>query len=144
MKFFIVNQLIVCVRLERAYSFTFKFMRYTVDHIDNQATLLLHETHLNAENSPDLKGELVVLCRSGIDVLFVDMGEVIYCDSSGLSAMLMAHREMAVAGGYAIYYSLSPEVNSLIELARLDRVLYIYPTKEEALTDLAGSEDEDE
>ncbi len=48
-------------------------MRYTVDHIDSRATLLLHEAHLNAENSPDLKGELVVLCRSGIDVLFVDM-----------------------------------------------------------------------
>ena len=117
-------------------------MRYTVDHIDNQATLMLHETHLNAENSPDLKGEMVVLCRSGIDVLFVDLGEVIYCDSSGLSAMLMAHREMAAAGGYAIYYSLSPEVSSLIELARLDRVLFIYPTKEEALADLAGEEEE--
>ncbi|MCE2504447.1 MAG: STAS domain-containing protein [Chlorobi bacterium] len=112
-------------------------MRYTVDHIDSQ-------THLNSKYSPDLKGELIVLCRSGIDVLFVDMSEVIYCDSSGLSAMLMAHREMTAAGGYAIYYSLSPEVNSLIELARLDRVLYIYPTKEEALADLAGNDSEEE
>ncbi len=117
-------------------------MRYTVDHIDNQATLILHESHLNAENSSSLKGELIVLCRSGIDVLFVDLGEVIYCDSSGLSAMLMAHREMAAAGGYAIYYSLSPEVAGLIELARLDRVLYIYPTKEEALSDLEQADED--
>ncbi len=119
-------------------------MRYTVDHIDNQATLVLHETHLNAENSADLKGELVVLGRSGIDVLFIDMGEVVYCDSSGLSALLMAHREMKTAGGYAIIVSLSPEVDSLIKLARLDRVLYIYETKDEALADLAANDgDED-
>lgn len=119
-------------------------MRYTVDHIDNQATLVLHETHLNAENSADLKGELVVLGRSGIDVLFIDMGEVVYCDSSGLSALLMAHREMKTVGGYAIIVSLSPEVDSLIKLARLDRVLYIYETKDEALADLAANDGEED
>ena len=71
-------------------------MRYTVDHVDSRATLTLHESHLTADNSPDLKGELVVLCRSGIDVLFIDMSEVIFCDSSGLSSLLMAHREMRI------------------------------------------------
>lgn len=119
-------------------------MRYTVDHIDNQATLVLHESHLNAENSSDLKGELVILGRSGIDVLFIDMGEVIHCDSSGLSALLMAHREMKTVGGYAILVSLSPEVDSLIKLAQLDRVLYIYETKEEALADLESTENDEE
>ena len=118
-------------------------MRYTVDHIDNQATIALHETHLNAENSASLKGELVVLCRSGIDVLFIDMGEVVYCDSSGLSSLLMAHREMKTVGGYSIVVSLSPEVDSLMKLARLDRVLYIYETKEDALADLEASDDVD-
>ncbi len=118
-------------------------MRFTVDHIDNRATLILHETHLNAENSGDLKGELIVLCKSGVDVLFIDMGEVVFCDSSGISALLMAHREMGNLGGYSILVSLSPEIERLVSLARLDRVLYIYPTKEEALVDLA-SDDEDE
>lgn len=116
-------------------------MRYTVDHIDTRATLMLHETHLNAENTGDFKGELIILCRSGIDVLFIDMSEVIHCDSSGISALLMAHREMSNAGGYSILVGLSPEVEGMIELARLDRVLYIYPTKEDALEDLAPDED---
>lgn len=118
-------------------------MRYTVDHVDNQATIVLHETHLNAENSASLKGELVVLCRSGIDVLFIDMGEVIFCDSSGLSSLLMAHREMKTIGGYSILVSLSPEADSLIKLARLDRVLYIYETKEDALADIQADQGED-
>ena len=117
-------------------------MRYTVDHIDSRATVTLHETHLNAENSPDLKGELVVLCRSGIDVLFIDMMEVVACDSSGISALLMAHREMSTAGGYSILVGLSPEVERLLTLARLDRVLFTYPTKEEALADIDAEDDD--
>lgn len=118
-------------------------MRYTVDHIDSRATLILHESHLNAENSSELKGELIVLCKSGIDVLFIDMGEVVYCDSSGLSALLMAHREMSNKAGYSILVSLSPEVERLTNLARLDRVLFIYPTKEDALADIDQSEEDD-
>ena len=117
-------------------------MRYTVDHVDSRATVTLHEERLDAETSSDLKGELVVLCRSGIDVLFIDMTEVIACDSSGISALLMAHRAMSGQGGYSILYGLSPEIEQLVELARLDRVLYIYPTKEEALADIEAQDSE--
>ncbi len=116
-------------------------MRYTVDHIDNTATVFLHEERLDATNSSDFKGELVVLCRSGIEVLFIDMSEVMFCDSTGLSSMLLAHREMSATGGYSILVNLTPKVTGLIEIAQLDRVLYIYDTKEDALSDLNAEED---
>ena len=119
-------------------------MRTTIDHVDTNATVLLHEQQITAANSSDLKGELVVLCRSGIDVLFIDMTEVTFCDSSGISALLLAHREMSNKGGYSILVGLSPEVEQLLQLARLDRVLFTYPTKEEALEDLARASDEGE
>jgi anti-anti-sigma factor len=90
-----------------------------------------------------LKGELLILCSSGIEVLFVDMGEVNYCDSTGLSALLLAHREMKNNQGYAILVGLSDKVAALVEIAQLDRVLYIYPTREEALADLQGETDVD-
>ena len=35
-------------------------------------------------NSAEFKGELLPLCRSGIEVLFIDLCEVTFCDSSGL------------------------------------------------------------
>jgi len=119
-------------------------MHYSIDHVDNTATLRLHESRLDAANSAEFKGELVVLCRSGIEVLFIDLSEVDSCDSAGLGAMLLAHREMKASSGLAIFVSLTERVNSLIELAQLDRVLYIYPTREEALADLHSQDGEDE
>lgn len=113
-------------------------MKYTVDRTDSNATLRLHEERLDATNTGDLKGELLILCSSDINVLFVDLSEVNYCDSAGLSALLLAHREMKNQQGYAIFVGLSDRVSSLVEIAQLDRVLYIYPDKEEALADLQG------
>src|SRR5688500_4535133 len=115
-------------------------MRYTVDRSDKAATVKLHEDRLDASNSGDLKGELLILCSSGIEVLFMDLSEVNYCDSTGLSALLLAHREMKTAGGYAILVALTDKVCSLIEIAQLDRVLYIYKSREEAVADLEGGE----
>lgn len=116
-------------------------MKYTIDRSDNSATVRLHVDRLDAANTGALKGELLILASSGIEVLFIDLSEVNYCDSTGLSALLLAHREMKNVGGYAILLSLTDKVQSLIEIAQLDRVLYIYPSREEALADLSGSGD---
>ena len=121
-------------------------MRYTVDRSDDAATLKLHEERLDATNSGDLKGELLILCSSGVEILFVDLSEVNFSDSAGLSAMLLVHREMKSVNGYAIFVGLTDRVKALVELAQLDRVLYIYPTREDALADLesGGDDDDDE
>lgn len=119
-------------------------MKYTVDRTDNTATLRLHEPRLDASNSGELKGAMLILCSSGIDVLFIDMTEVEACDSTGMSALLLVHREMKNHNGYAILHNLTERAESMIQLAQLDRVLYIYPTKEEALADLRGEDDPDD
>lgn len=118
-------------------------MRYTLDHEDNTATMNLHEERLDATNSPEFKAELLLHTRSGVEVFFIDLSEVQYCDSSGLSALLLAHREMKSAGGAAIFVGLGDRLKSLIEVSQLDRVLYIYETREDAMADLQGSDDDD-
>ncbi len=118
-------------------------MHYTLDHNDNMATLTLHEERLDASNSADFKGELVSICTSGTEVLFIDLSEVNFCDSAGLRSMLLAHREMKASGGAAIFVGLTERVNALVELAQLDNIFYIYPTREEAIADLESDPDED-
>lgn len=119
-------------------------MRYTLDHEDNSATLTLHEDRLDVTTSADFKAELLLHTRSGIEILFIDLSEVVYCDSSGLSALLLAHREMKAAGGAAIFVGLSDKLQSFVNLSQLDRVLYIYESREEALADLESDGDEEE
>lgn len=117
-------------------------MRYTLEHEDNTATLVLHEERLDTTTSAEFKAELLVHTRSGIEVLFIDLHEVIYCDSTGLSAMLLAHREMKVSGGAAIFIGLSERLQSFVKLSQLDRVLFIYDSREEAMADLQSDGDE--
>jgi len=117
-------------------------MRYTLDHYDNYSTLVLHESRLDTTTSGDFKAELLLHTRSDIEVLFIDLSEVLFCDSTGLSALLLAHREMKTAGGAAIFIGLGEQMDTLVKLTQLDRVLYIYETREEALADLEGDEEE--
>jgi len=116
-------------------------MRYTLDHDDNNSTLRLHEDRLDASTSAEFKAELLIQTSSGIDVLFIDLSEVVYCDSSGLGAMLLAHREMKNQGGAAIFIGLSEKLLSFVKISQLDRVLYIYDSREEALADLQSDDE---
>jgi len=59
------------------------------------ATILkIHERKLDASISPELKGEFLVLCKPQLKELVIDLSNVEFCDSSGLSALLIAERKM--------------------------------------------------
>lgn len=119
-------------------------MRYTLEHEDTIATLILHEDKLDSEVGAEFKAEIMLHAQSGIEALLVDMSEVMHCDSAGMSAMLFAHRAMKSAGGATIFVGLAPTVEAIINVAQLDNVLYLYPTREEALADLAGDGGDEE
>ena len=51
------------------------------------------------------------------------MYKSVYCDSSGLSAILLGNRLCKDAGGKFIIASLKPNVQKLIEISQLNSVL---------------------
>ena len=61
------------------------------------------------------------------------MSEVEYCDSSGLSALLLAFRILQAEEGEIKIASPQKSVRTLIEISQLDRILPIYNSVEEAL-----------
>ena len=63
-----------------------------------------------------------------------------YCDSSGLSALLIGKRLCAEADGSFVVCNLLDSVDKLIKISRLDTVLHVTPTLEEA-TDLVMMEE---
>ena len=48
------------------------------------------ERQLNSSISAELKGEFLLLCRPKLHNLVIDLSDVEACDSSGLSALLIA------------------------------------------------------
>jgi anti-sigma B factor antagonist len=85
-------------------------------------TLILKERRLDSSIASELKGEFLILCKPKLSMLTVDLKDVEFCDSSGLSALLIADRKMREHGGRVRLVNVHKKVSSLIKISMLDRV----------------------
>ena len=108
-------------------------MKFTLDKQDQYAILSLEEDNLNSIIAPDLKSEFVFLRNEGVRNLIFDLTNVKYVDSSGLSAILTANRLWKDYGSYVITGIHHPSVEKLIKISRLDTILALIPTVQEAI-----------
>lgn len=108
-------------------------MKYSVDKQEKYCVVVLHEEKLDTTLAPKLKSELITLQAKGVKNVILDMSEVKYTDSSGLSSLLVGNRIFQEEGGMFVLTSLTDHVNKLIKISQLDNVMTILPTKEEAI-----------
>ena len=108
-------------------------MKYSIDKNEQYSILKLQENKLDSPLSPALKSEFVTLNAEGIKNIIIDMSEVKYVDSSGLSALLVGNRIYNEDGGIFILASLNDHVMKLIRISQLNNVLNLLPTVEEAI-----------
>jgi anti-sigma B factor antagonist len=108
-------------------------MKYTIDKQDKYSLLRLHEEKLDSSIAPNLKSEMITLHAEGVLNIILDLAEVKYTDSSGLSALLVGNRILQEDGGIFILASLSDHTMKLIKISQLDSVLTILPTTDEAI-----------
>lgn len=108
-------------------------MDFTISQNNGTAVVTSNVEKLNASNASGLKAELVVLGKNSVNNIVIDMTASKYCDSSGLSALLVANRMCKDTNGKFVLCGLKPNVQKLIEIAQLDKVLTITNTQEEAL-----------
>jgi len=100
-------------------------MNFEVQHNGTSATLKLKQKKLDSTIAPELKGEFLLLCKPSVDSLVIDLGEVDFCDSSGLSALLIADRKMKEHGGKVKLIHVHKKVTSLLKISMLDRLFDI-------------------
>jgi anti-sigma B factor antagonist len=112
-------------------------MDFTVSQNNGTAVVKTNVEKLNAANASELKAELVLLNKNHINNIVIDMSKTKYCDSSGLSAILVANRLCKDTNGRFVLCGLMPNVQKLIEIAQLDKVLTIVDSDKEALATLA-------
>lgn len=106
-------------------------MKFTTEIRDQIAVLTSHVEKLDALHAPELKGELVRVSKEGTKYMVLDLSESRYCDSSGLSAVLIGNRQCRDAGGHFVLAGLQPSVEKLVQISQLDKVLTIVPTASE-------------
>ena len=106
---------------------------YTIEKKEKYAQINLKDEKLDSHVSPSLKSELVVLNSEGFKNIIIDLTDTRYCDSSGLSAILLAKRLCKNSGGTFVLTGLQRSVMKLISISQLDTILNIAPTLSEAV-----------
>lgn len=107
-------------------------MSIQIENSDKYSIIKITAEKLDSNLAPSLKSELVVLNTDGVKNIIIDMTDARYCDSSGLSAILVANRLCKNSNGHFVLSGLQDSVRKLIVISQLDTILTITDTVSEA------------
>ncbi|GAB4382105.1 MAG: hypothetical protein Kow0075_13910 [Salibacteraceae bacterium] len=108
-------------------------MNFKVDAKDKYTIVTVLAEKLGGVISPELKAKFVELNSQGTRNIILNMANARYCDSSGLSAILVGNRLCKNSNGTFVICEITDMVKKLIAISQLDSVLNITPTEKEAI-----------
>lgn len=88
----------------------YSIIRMNTDRLDNQITA-------------ELRSELVLLAGKGVSTMILDLSNCTYCDTAGLSAILIAHR--LCKDGSLVLVGVAGEVANMLSIQRFDPELIL-------------------
>ena len=107
-------------------------MLFKVENQENYSIIETFTEKLDGNVSPNLKSELVVLNAKGVKNIILDFKSVRYCDSSGLSSILIANRLCKNLDGKLVLCNLQYGLKKLISISQLDSIITVSSTREDA------------
>lgn len=108
-------------------------MNFTIEDKGKYTSVVSNVEKLDTTCAPELKSELVYLNKTGVRNIIIDLTATRYCDSSGLSALLVANRLCKSVNGTLVVCGLQEPVRKLVQISQLESVLSITPTSSEAV-----------
>jgi anti-sigma B factor antagonist len=108
-------------------------MKYSVDKRDTFCIMTLEDEKILSDTAPKLKSELVIINTEGYKNIILDMNNVEFIDSSGLSAILTGNRICKDANGTFVLTGINDGIKKLIDISQLNKVLNIIPTVTESV-----------
>ena len=100
-------------------------MDFKIDKKDGYTLIQVLNDRLDTHIAPELKSKLILISSEGEKNILLNLDACTYCDSSGLSAILVANRLCKNADGTFVLYGLQPAVEKLIIISQLDTVLNV-------------------
>jgi len=108
-------------------------MNFTIEDKGRYTLVTSNVDKLDTTCAPELKSELVYLNKTGVRNVLMDLTHTRYCDSSGLSALLVANRLCKSVNGSLVVCGLQEPVQKLVQISQLETVLSITPTASEGI-----------
>lgn len=108
-------------------------MKFSIDKQEKYTLFRPEQDKIDSTVAPDLKTEFITLFQAGTINLLLDMSQVKYVDSSGLSAFLMAQRMAQRNTGMLVIAAPTDHVSKLMKISKLDAVFDIQDTVQEGV-----------
>lgn len=90
---------------------------------------------IDVTNCDQVHDQLVTAFEAGVGIVIADMTSTIFCDSSGVHAIMRAY-ERAAARGIQLWLAV-PEAGSVhrvLQLTGIGRLMPVYPSLQEAMS----------
>jgi anti-sigma B factor antagonist len=107
-------------------------MTIETSHADGVAVVEPLVERLDHHNAGVLRARLLDLAAAGERAIVIDLGRVVFLDSSALGAVLSGLKALG-PGGRLSLCALAPCVRHVVELTRLDRIVRLFDTREAAM-----------
>lgn len=108
-------------------------MEIAVTRLDSAKATVTPRGRVDADTGSQLKLALQELAAEGVVLIVVDLEEVDFMDSSGLSALVSGLRALRERDGSLHLCRPQPQPLTALKLTMLDRVFPIFDTPQEAL-----------
>ena len=89
---------------------------------------------IDVTNAARIGGELSLAIADGAGIVVADMTGTTFCNSSGISMLVLAHRQAAAIGAELRLVVPAAAVLRALKLVRMDSLLPIYPSLDAALS----------
>jgi anti-sigma B factor antagonist len=106
--------------------------RFPVELVSGVPVLAAPE-EIDITNAPDLGAALLQAAADGPGTLVADMTRTRFCDSSGLHALLAAHKRAQAEGGELLLVIPDAAVLRIFAITGIDRMIPNFTTLDQAL-----------
>ncbi|MFL5852747.1 MAG: STAS domain-containing protein [Solirubrobacteraceae bacterium] len=104
-----------------------------VETVDDRTAVLSVRGEIHLATAPDFSEGLNQVIAEGRTAVVVDLTEVGFIDSTGLSVLLNALRRITRAGGTLVIVCTNPTVLRLFEVTKMDTTFTIVSSRDEAV-----------
>src|SRR4051812_11476832 len=115
----------------------------SVENLDTAAAVVVARGEIHLATAPEFSERLNTAIAEGRTRVVVDLTEVVFIDSTGLSVLLNALRRITRAGGTLVLACANPTVLRLFAVTKMDTTFPIVATREEALARVGALSDGD-
>ena len=101
--------------------------RYPVLWI-GQVSVVTLPAEIDVTNADATREELLAVLNQGAAMLVADMSKTVFCDSSGVSALVRVFRHATTSGAVIRLVVSTPGVQRVLSITGVDRLVDVYPS----------------